>query len=256
VHRVTVSPDGRFRQLVHGNTLHGLESLDTQRRGEPLSYYTPTSPIGQVFDKFSPRLKHVGVVGLGAGSLAFYARPRQQWTYYEIDPVVAQIAANPSYFSFLSRSKAPYEIILGDGRLQLSAMKNGHFDLLVLDAYSSDALPVHLLTREALQLYLRKLAPHGLLAFHISNRHLEIEPVLGNLAREANVVALNQTEAAISPAEEQSGKSPSQWLVIARHRADIKSLGDDKRWRPARTNDKARLWTDDYSSLLSVFNWD
>ncbi len=187
--------------------------------------------------------------------LAYYAQPKQQWTFFEIDPVVARIASDPQYFSYLSECKAPFDIVLGDGRLKLENVPDGAFDLLVLDAYSSDSLPIHLLTREALQLYFRKVAPHGLIVFHASNRHLSIEPVLGNLARDAGVIGLNRTDGEISRAEEKRGKTSSQWIALARDKAPLSPLLTDSRWKPLKTRDNVGVWTDNYSSLLSVFNW-
>ena len=240
---------------MHGNTLHGVQSLDPAYHHQPLSYYTISGPAGQIFREYKDSLRRVGVVGLGAGSLAYYAQPKQQWTFFEIDPVVARIASDPQYFSYLSECKAPFDIVLGDGRLKLENVPDGAFDLLVLDAYSSDSLPIHLLTREALQLYFRKVAPHGLIVFHASNRHLSIEPVLGNLARDAGVIGLNRTDGEISRAEEKRGKTSSQWIALARDKAPLSPLLTDSRWKPLKTRDNVGVWTDNYSSLLSVFNW-
>ncbi len=255
VHRVALDPAGQFHQLFHGNTLHGVQNLDPAHHKEPLSYYTTSGPAGQIFREYADAAKRVGVVGLGAGSLAYYARPKQKWTFFEIDPVVARIAGDPQYFSYLQNCKAPYEIVLGDGRLKLENVPDGEFEVLVLDAYSSDSLPVHLLTREALQLYFRKVKPRGLVVFHASNRHLTIEPVLGNLARDAGLVGLNRTDGEVSEAEAELGKVSSQWVAMARDKSALTALLKDARWQPLKTRDDVGVWTDDYSSLLSVFNW-
>lgn len=252
VNRVTISPSGRFRQLVHGNTLHGSQSTDPKRANESLTYYYRTGPIGQVFQQLGPRLNTVGVVGLGVGSLAPYGRAGQKWTYYEIDPVVERIARED--FSFLRNTRADLKVVLGDARLRLHDAPRGKNDLLVLDAYSSDAIPIHLMTREALQLYVDTLAPHGVLAFHISNRHLDLEPVLGTLAQHAKLVARVRNDVKISDVEERAGKSGSQWLVMARRPADLGPIGRDARWTKPELSSQP-VWTDDYSSILPALTW-
>ena len=255
VHRVTLDPSEKFHLLVHGMTLHGTQSLDRERSRDPLTYYHRTGPIGDVFGQFGrDPFKQIGAVGLGAGSLASYAQPRQPWTYFEIDPVVLKLARDGRYFTFLRDSPAEMRIVLGDARLSLAREPDAKFSLLVLDAYSSDAIPVHLVTREALALYVRKLAPGGVLAFHISNLHLDLEPVFANLARDAQLVCLTREDTALSQQELALGKAPSVWLVMARRADDLDRLAANHLWRPAR-GDSAAVWSDDFSSLLSVFRW-
>ncbi|MSU66129.1 MAG: hypothetical protein EXS38_08540 [Opitutus sp.] len=256
VHRVTLDPTGRFHQLVHGMTLHGMQSVDPARRGESLTYYHRTGPIGEVLALYGrDASKTIGAVGLGAGSLASFASPRQSWTYFEIDPVVLKLARDETYFTFLRDSPAAMRVVLGDARRSLGAEPDGKFDVLVLDAYSSDAIPVHLVTREALALYRRKLAQGGLLAFHISNLHLDLEPVFAGLARDAGLVCLTRDDTEIGADERALGKAPSIWLVMARGPADLAQLANDSRWHPSRGQEGPAVWTDDYSSLLSVFRW-
>jgi SAM-dependent methyltransferase len=255
VHRVTVDASGQFHQLLHGKTLHGRQSLDPARRREPLTYYHPTGPVGEILTRLATRpALRVGAVGLGAGSLAGFVQPGQTWTYFEIDPVVAQLARDERYFTYLRDAPAPVRIVLGDARLSLGREPDQGFDLLVLDAYSADSVPVHLATREALALYLRKLAPGGVLAFHISNWHLDLEPVFANLARDAGIPCLVRDDTAVAPELQARGKSPSVWVAMARTPADLALLANDSRWQPARTSAGAP-WTDDFSSLLSVFRW-
>lgn len=253
INRVTSSKDGQYHILVHGSTLHGLQSVDIARQREPLSYYYPGSPIGQVFNAFNSTTakQSVAVVGLGAGSLACYGKPGQQWTFFEIDPSVERIARDSRYFTFLR--DCPADVVLGDARLSLASVPDHQYDLLILDAYSSDAIPLHLLSREALKLYTDKLAPDGLLAFNISNRHLDIEPVLGNLARDAGLICLVQTDDLQDETELQRGSLPSQWAVMARRTEDLGALANDPRWQPAREQPDASVWTDDFASLISVF---
>src|SRR5262249_31742596 len=155
----TLDAAGCYRQLVHGNTVHGRQSLKAERRGEPLAYYHRTGPIGQVFEVFkgTDAKKRIAIVGLGAGSLAAYGEPGQQITYYEIDPAVIRIALDERFFTFLHESKAEITVIPGDARLTLQEAPDHSYGMLILDAFSSDAIPLHLLTREALQVYLAKL---------------------------------------------------------------------------------------------------
>jgi predicted methyltransferase len=192
------------------------------------------------------------VIGLGSGALTCYRQPQQQWTYYEIDPSVVQIARDSGYFSYLRECAPDLDIVLGDARLSLAGAPDGRYDLIVLDAYSSDSIPIHLITQEALDLYLRKLAPGGVLAFHISNQYLDLKPVVGGLARHAGLTALAQDDLLLSVEEDASGKSASQWAVMARSPEDLRRLAGDPRWRAIETPPDAPRWTDDYSSALDV----
>jgi hypothetical protein len=260
VHRVTRDRDNNYNLIVHGGIVHGQQSLDPKRRHEPMAYYFRTGPIGQMFATFKGEYskKNIAVVGLGAGGLAAYAQRGENWTFYEIDPIVEYIAREPAFFSYLNDVPSSMKVILGDGRLQLEEAPDGAYDLLILDAFSSDALPMHLITREALQLYVKKLAPRGVLVFNTSNLHLELEPVLGNLAKDAGLATLFENDTFVDAAMERDmklGKTPSRWTLMAREKSHFGPLASDKRWRPARTRDDLRVWTDDYSSLLSVFVW-
>ena len=256
IHRVTLDPTGTSHLLLHGTTLHGSQSLDPARRLEPLAYFHRDGPIGQVFATRSTLsvAGPIAVVGLGTGSLACHGRPGERWTFYEIDPVVERIARDPRYFTFLRDCPPEIGVVLGDARLTLPRAPRAHYRLIVLDAYSSDAPPVHLLTREALGVYLDRLTPGGLLAFNISNRHLDLEPVLGSLAREAGLVARIQRD--VVGAEARAlGRTPSTWLIMVRGTADLGPLGGDPRWRPARAAPGVRAWTDDFAALLDVVSW-
>ena len=256
VHRVTLDPTGRYHLLAHGKTLHGAQSVDPARRGESLAYYHRSGPAGDVlalYGRGAP--KQIGLVGLGAGSLASFAQAGQAWTYFEIDPVVKELARDERFFTFLRDSPAHPRVVLGDARLTLAAERDAKFNLLFLDAYSSDAVPVHLITREALALYLRKLAPGGVLAFHISNLHLDLEPVFANLARDAHLACLTRDDTAVPAELRDLGKAPSVWLVMARNAADLVPLVRTPGWLPGRRDDRTAVWTDDYSSLWGAFRW-
>ncbi len=254
VNRVVQDRRGEYHSLLHGTTLHGKQSLAPERRREPLTYFYRTGPIGQVFQSLnaSDRLSNVAVLGLGIGTLAAYAEPGQTWTFYEIDPAVEKLARNPQYFTFLQDSKAPFSIVLGDARLRLADVPDNSYDLLVMDAFSSDSIPVHLVTREAIALYLSKLTQRGLLAVNISNRYINLEPVLGALARELGLASLRQLELNISPDEKALGKSPSHWVLLGRSRQDFGTLNKDARWQPVADCLNAPLWTDDFSDIFRV----
>jgi SAM-dependent methyltransferase len=184
ISRVMDDPGANYRYLVNGGTLHGMQALDPARAGEPLSYYNSSGPVGQLFESLQGRAagRRVAAVGLGSGSVACYGSSGEQWTFYEINPAVVHVARDTGYFSFLRTCLPGASFVIGDARLTLGHAP-GEFDLIILDAFSSDAIPIHLITREALALYGRKLAPGGMLFFHITNRHLDLAPVLGDLRR-------------------------------------------------------------------------
>ena len=251
VHRVHEDPESRRRVLMHGTTLHGAQSLDPVLRHEPLAYYHRRGPFGQAFSALPAASRsRVAVVGLGAGALASYARPWQRWTFFEIDPAVERIARDTRWFSYLSDCGERCSVVTGDARLSLARAPERAFDLLVLDAFSSDAIPVHLVTSEAFALYFSRLSEGGAVLVHYSNRHLALEPVLGRVAHAHGLVALAQVDPA-GP-EAASGKMPSDWMVIVRDARDVGSLIVDARWVPVGPSRRAPLWTDDFSSLAGV----
>lgn len=252
IHRVLLDPSGRFHLLAHGTTLHGMQSLDPAERRVPLSYFYPSGPAGQLFEQLGPTRRSVAVVGLGVGSLACYGRPGQEWTFYEIDPLVEQIARDGRFFSFLSECGVDVRVVLGDARLKLEEAPAGSYDLLVMDAYTSDAIPIHLMTREALGLYLERLAPGGAIAFHISNQYFDLRPVLAALASERGLAALAQDDLEVSEEEAARGKRGSQWVVLAREPEVLAPLAATGRWYELTAPPGAPVWTDDYSSVLSV----
>jgi hypothetical protein len=259
IHRVTEL--NHLRRLVHGNIVHGQQSLDPdpERRGEALTYYSTIGPVGDIFHTLDgdSRLDRVGVVGLGTGSLAAYARKGQEWTVFEIDPVVERIADDPKFFTFLHDARARggnIHVEIGDARLQLKKSPR-KFGLLIVDAFGSDAIPLHLLTREALAVYLDHLEPNGLLAFHISNNFVELEPVLANLAADASCVAVIRRHHALADQDRDRGIMPSDWLVIARHARDLQPLLAVGGWRDAKAQPAWRPWSDDFSNLYQVFRW-
>ena len=250
VYRVT--GDDQVHTLVFGETNHGAQVLGVQPP-EPTTYYHPTGPVGQVFDALPEATSEPAVIGLGTGTMACYNRPGQQMTYYEIDPLVESIARNNELFTYLRDCPGENNVVLGDARLSLADAPDEEYGIIVADAFSSDAIPVHLITREAIDLYFDKLNENGVLLMHISNRHLELEPVLGNVSRDAGLVCRAQFD---QENENTPGKFVSHWVVMSRDEGDLGSLADDSRWSSCATDPDSAVWTDDFSNLLSTFAWD
>ena len=257
VHKVGHDAPGRYHKLMHGTTVHGGQSLDPARRLEPLTYYTKDGPLGQVFAglRRSPGPRRVAVVGLGAGAISCYGVPGERWTYYEIDPEVERIARDPRLFTYLRDCPPHVNVVLGDARLSLTRAPAGEFDLIVVDAFSSDAIPMHLMTREALALYRSKLANGGLVAFHISNVHLDLEPVVANLAWDARMIGRVRAAGGTAQMFADSLHTPSTWAVLAGRAADLGILRSDERWRSLVTRPNVGVWTDDFSNILRVRKW-
>jgi SAM-dependent methyltransferase len=257
VYRVANDDTNGLRVLFHGSTVHGIQSPDPARACEPLAYYTRSGPIGQVFAAYAGEAveNQVAIVGLGAGALAAYQTPGGQFTFYEIDPLVERIARDPRYFTYLSNCAPQARVVLGDARLSLDEAPDHAYGIIVLDAFSGDSIPMHLLTREALRIYLRKLASGGLLAFHISNRYLDLHQVLGNLAYDAGLVCFLNPDIKLGEEDTKLGKFASVWMVMARNREDLEPLSQDPRWMPVFPVLRARVWTDDYSNVLSIMKF-
>jgi SAM-dependent methyltransferase len=251
-----ISDRGGCRYLTHGTTSHGSQALDAALRCEPTTYYARSGPIGQLFGSFvgAGTKQHIGVIGLGTGSMAAYARPGQQWTFFEINPAVVDYSEG-RYFTYLTECVNDYTIMVGDGRRRLSEAPDASFDVLVFDAFSSDAIPVHLITLEALELYLRKLAPGGVMAFHVSNRYLNLEPVLGSLADRLSLVALMEWDFAMTSQAPAVNKAASKWVVAARTREDLGDVARDTRWTPIEHRPDVPVWTDDFSNIVRTIRW-
>jgi hypothetical protein len=254
--RVTHDADQNVNRLFHGSTLHGQQSLDPALRRQPSTYFKRSGPIGQVFRAMEKRLDQQGarvaIVGLGAGTLASYARPGQRWTFYEIDAAMERIARDPRFFTYLRDSEADaVDIILGDARHRLGDAPDHAYQLIVLDAFSSDAVPVHLLSREAIRLYRGKLAKGGLLVFNLSNRYLDLDPLVGRQAVDAELVCRIAYDLDVSEDEKRAGKQPSIWGVMSANESDLDSLATDDLWQPPVLGAHSSTWTDDYSDLAS-----
>ena len=253
VYRVMQDRHADFRALAHGTTLHGMQALDPARRHEALTYFHRTGPFGQALGALpaAGSARDIAVIGLGVGTLGTYAQPGQTWTFFEIDPAVDRIARTSAYFTFLDDCGDTCRVVFGDARLSLLKTPS-KYDLIVLDAFSSDAIPVHLMTKEALSLYVSHLTPSGVLLFHISNRHLQLSPVLARLASSLDLLALEQVDLMKKP--EPTGKTSSDWMIMARTRADLGPLVRDARWFVPRVGAGTPLWTDDFSNILSVLS--
>jgi SAM-dependent methyltransferase len=257
VNRVLLDKKHKYHTLVNGNTLHGLQEMFPKPSREPTGYYCRSGPLGDVFEALSgPMLKRrVAVIGLGTGGMAAYAQPEQRFSFYEIDPAVVEIARNPELFTYLTDCRGTYDIVLGDARIQLAQAADAEFDMIVLDAFSSDSIPMHLLTQEAMELYWHKLKADGVLVLHISNRYLRLEPTLGRLAAANGLVCLSRADLDVNQEEQQKGKRPSQYMVMAREAGNLGRLTENTHWSLSKSTGNAKIWTDDYSDILHVLRW-
>lgn len=241
-YRVASADD--MRTLVHGTTVHGTQFLDASKRAEPTAYYSRSGPLGDVFDVVSPQA--VTAVGLGIGTLAAYSEPGSSMTFIEIDQAVVDIARDERYFHFLADARGDVDVLVGDGRLLLSEIPDASSDLIVLDAFSSDSIPTHLLTEEALTEFATATAPGtGALAIHISNRHLDLAPVLASHAQ-----ALGW-QGVVGVGGDGDGAVESTWVVITPHAGVAQDLVQREGWSQLAPETTVR-WTDNYSSLLNV----
>ena len=267
VYTVSDYPESNQRRLAHGTTLHGLQRTDAAHRRDPTTYYGHQSGVGLTLDKADALAgpnASIGIVGLGAGTLACYRKPGQRWTIFEIDPVMVDIARDPAKFTFLSDCAGDTPIVIGDARLQLAQQPAGRFDIIVIDAFSSDAIPLHLLTREAIGIYARAMKPDGILLIHISNRFFGLEPVLAEEARARGwTAAIRMDPGAMG--DEYGDLTGSNWVALTatpqrmqqltgglRPRKDSQDLDT---WVPLESQPNFERWTDDYASTLPVLIW-
>jgi len=243
------TPGGQdeLRRLVHGTILHGEQYRYPKFRRQPTTYYEPPSGIGAAILSKQDHLDRVGVIGLGAGTLAAYGRRGDYYRFYDINPRVVQIAL--SQFTFLGDCEAHIELALGDARLSLERETPEGFDVLAVDAFSGDAIPVHLITREALALYLKHMKPDGIVAFHVSNRYLDLIPVVQRIATENVAYAVLVAD----DPEDDDERSRSDWVLVSRSKAAL-ATPEIKRRHPIEIEDQKdwRTWTDDYSNLIQI----
>ncbi len=237
-----------YRNLAHGTTIHGSQFMAPERRKKPLTYYSNTSGAGRAIlalQKKGP--VKIGTIGLGAGTLAAYARMGDEFRFYEINPAVEEIAKR--YFYYLSEADGKIDVVLGDGRLSLECEENQQFDLLAIDAFSGDSIPIHLLTRQAFEQYFRHLKPDGVLAIHVSNNHLDLCPVVKQLCRmfERNCVLIDDKKN-----EKEKNECHSQWVLVTADQQflelpEIKDAAKELSSRP-----DIKVWTDDYNNLFQI----
>jgi hypothetical protein len=252
VNRVRLMEGGGLHVLQHGTTVHGVASTRPGEGTTPLGYYHREGPFGHFFAAISQRgVSRVGVVGLGTGVLACYAPPGQSWTFHEIDPAVERLARNGQFFRFLDSCGNDPRVVLGDARLTLGDAPDHSYDLIIIDAFSSDAIPLHLLTREALALYFRKLTADGLVLFHISNRYLDLAPVVSALAKDAGTPArhLLYLPSELAGVE----KLGAEVMVVGQPGEDLDFLPAAAGWEPPPS--PAQLWTDQRSDVVSRIRW-
>jgi len=252
INRVKLIEGGSKTALIHGTTMHGTEFTAPSLRREPLAYYARSGPAGQLMALGGIR-NDVAAIGLGTGALACYRKSGERWTFFEIDAAVEKIARDTRYFHYLSDCGVP-KIILGDGRLSLKERPDHSYDLIIVDAFSSDSIPMHLLTREALALYLSKLRSRGVVLFNISNDYLELAPVLTTLVKSVGAAARHQLFQP-SPADVAKGATASEWMAIAASESDLEFLRKEKRWQVVKTDVDPAPWTDDFSNIIGAMRW-
>lgn len=237
-----------IRTLTHGTVVHGNQFLSPKDRRQPTTYYGPKSGVGLAIRLTRQSPQRVGVIGLGAGTLAAYGRKGDYYRFYEINPLVLELAR--TQFTFLNDCEAKTDVIMGDARLSLEREPEQQFDVLVVDAFSGDSIPVHLLTREAFALYFRHLKPEGVLAVHISNKHLDLEPVVRNLS-----VTFHKPAQLIDSDEDHNNKVfASTWVLLTDRDGFFKQSDFEKTSEPLKGRPGMRTWTDDYSNLFQLLN--
>ena len=254
------------RTLSHGTTLHGTQLTTPRLENTVTSYYGPSSGVGLAFDRAN-RLygddAAIGVVGLGTGTLACYRRPGQQWQFFEIDPAMVTIARDSGRFSFMPDCGAGVPIRVGDARLKLQEVPEGSFDLLAIDAFSSDAIPLHLLTQEAFQIYDRAVQDDGIVLVHISNRFINLEPVLAALTRDGRGWHAMLRYDEPDQRDMALARTGSIWVAMARRNEPLMALARQTndlpngrgQWQELDSTTRARLWTDDYASVMPLLVW-
>lgn len=238
VKRVLYDRDENAIRLEHGDTIHGVERLDPELAGEPLGYYLRTGPLGDVMEVSKNRPnQRVAVVGLGAGTVAAYGSPSTHVTFFEIDPQILEIAHNQ--FSFLRRCAANCDVLIGDGRLLMEQRGFQEFDVVLLDAFNSDSIPAHLISREAVRMYATKLKPDGILLFHVPSRYLQVADLAISVARDEGLTPYIRED----------------YVSAVMHPENRRYLPHQNEWRLAMKTANVRSWTDDYSNLLNVIRW-
>ena len=244
----------KYREFFHGTTKHGAQRLGADVSRTPLTYFSRPGPIGQLFSEYDKVNDNwtVGIIGLGAGTLACYTKPGQNWAFYELDPLVVDIASNPKYFTYISQCNPKIGMIVGDARLSLTKEPEHKFDLFIVDAFSSDSIPTHLLTQEAIKLYFDKIKPDGILALHITNRHLALKKVLSNHAENLHLSALIQE---YKPQQDIPLVVATDWVVMAKSSQTLELLKQSQlgSWQKMPLYFDIKPWTDDFTNIVTIW---
>jgi hypothetical protein len=258
VHKIVVTPNGQYHVLMHGTTIHGAEKFlnddgtPVTGRPEPISYYHKDGGIGQAITAIRERKGgpiRVAVIGLGSGSLTCASQPGEDWKFFEIDQSMVDTARDPKYFTYIKNCEPDLKPVIGDARLTFAKEPDGVYDMIIVDAYSSDAIPIHLATEEAMEIYKEKLAPHGAVVMHVSNRHLELASVVVGIADANDMKSWVFSE--------DSGRDneyifSTNVVISAREEADVGKLASKEQWTLTEAEDNQRVWTDDYSNVLGA----
>ncbi len=244
----------KYREFYHGTTKHGAQRLAEKDSRTPLTYFSRPGPIGQLFAEFDKVNTNweIGIIGLGAGTLACYTKPGQSWAFYELDPLVVDIASNPKYFTYINQCNPKIRMVVGDARLSLEKEPGHKFDLYIVDAFSSDSIPTHLLTQEAIKLYFEKIKPDGILALHITNRHLALKKVLSNHAENLHLAALIQE---FKPQQDIPLVVATDWIVMAKKPETLALLKQSQlgSWQKLPLYFDIKPWTDDFTNIVTIW---
>jgi hypothetical protein len=258
VHKIQTTSNGQYHVLLHGTTIHGAEKFQNDDgtpvtgRPEPITYYHKDGGIGQAIAAMRERKGaplRVAVIGLGTGTLTCASEPGEDWKFFEIDQTMVDTAKDPKYFTYIQNCAPDLKPVVGDARLTFAREPNGTYDVIIVDAYSSDAIPIHLATEEAMEIYKDKLAPHGAVVMHISNRHLELESVVVGIADANDLKSWVYSEDTLRDAEYIFSTTV---VVSAREETDVGSLASSDKWTLTEAEDDQRVWTDDYSNILGA----
>jgi hypothetical protein len=258
VHKILVTPNGQYHVLMHGTTIHGAQKFKNNDgspvtgRPEPISYYHEDGGIGRAIRAVRERKGgpiRVAVIGLGSGTLACASQPGEDWKFFEIDQSMVDTARDPKYFSYIKNCEPDLKPVIGDARLTFAREPDGVYDLIIVDAYSSDAIPIHLATQEAMKIYKDKLAPQGAVVMHVSNRHLELASVVVGIAEANQLKSWVYSEDSNRDGEYIFATSV---VVSARAEADVGKLASSDKWDLTEPNAGQRVWTDDYSNVLGA----
>jgi hypothetical protein len=254
--RVARSHEDQIMYFIHGTTLHGSQPLPEEYRLTPISYYYKTSGAGDLFSVLDsrPEPQHIAVLGLGIGSIICYSRPDRHFTFFEIDPDVVKIAENRDYFTYLSDCGSPYDVVLGDARLKMAKQPDNEYDMIFLDTFSSDNIPIHIITREAISLYIKKLKPNGLIFINISNRYLDLEPVVAAITDDLGLYALFKRPAPGYIPGTNIRYTGAYYALVAPDWKTLEPFEKFDKWFAIK-DPKAKPWSDDYSNLVSAIQY-